>query len=371
MYSYYKDLLGQIPLRYASSDFSLMAQGKVLTIGQQINLCKPSTDADIQEAMFSIPNHKSRGPDGFSSGFFKSSWHSTVPLVCAMVKQFFRLGHIPLFISATKMIVLPKVPHPQTASDFCLISCCNVTYKVIMKLLCLRLKMVLPSLINQSQGAFVNGRQILFNVLIWQDLARGYLRKHISPRCMMKLDLCKPFDSIHWDFLEDLLKAPHFPNVFTQWIMACISNIEFHLHINGRIHGSFKGRRGLRQGDPLLPLFFVLAMEYFSWLIQKVSTHPHCKALNLTHLMFADDLLLFSKADIPTICIIKEALDMFPHTTGLDANLHKSQIFLGGCFTPLHHQCLQASGFRASTLPMECLTIGRPCFFFRKMCWKK
>ena len=71
----------------------------------------------------------------------------------------------------------------------------------------MRLKKALPSLINQSQGAFVQGREILYNVLICQDLARGYLRKHISPRCMMKVDLSKAFDSIHWNFLEDLVKA--------------------------------------------------------------------------------------------------------------------------------------------------------------------
>ena len=117
---------------------------------QQVDLCKPFTDADIKEVMFSIPNHKSLGLDGFSSGFFKSSWNSKGPRVCAMVTHFFHTGHMPLFISATKLILLPKVAHPQFATDFCPISCCNALYKVITKLLCMRLRMVMPSLINQS-----------------------------------------------------------------------------------------------------------------------------------------------------------------------------------------------------------------------------
>ena len=180
---------------------------------------------------------------------------------------------------------------------------------------------------------------------------------------MMKVDLRKAFDSIHWEFLETLLSALHFPSMFTQWIMACISNVEFHLHANGRIHGFFKGKRGLRQGDPLSPLLFVLAMEYLSRLMQKASTlpqfnhHPHCKALNLTHLMFADDLLLFGRADIHTIRIIKDTLDQFTLTTGLAANLHKSQIYVGGCLPTLHHQCLQVSGFQEGALPMKYLGI--------------
>ena len=264
LHAFCKDLLGRAYLPHTPLDSSIISLGDTLSNVQQIDLCKAFTDADIKEALYSIPNHKSPGPDGFSSGFFKSSWNSTGPLVCTMVKQFFQSGYMPPFISATKLIVLPKVAHPQTASDFRPISCCNVLYKVISKLLCSRLKKVLPSIINQCQGAFVQGREILFNVLICQDLARGYLRKQTSPRCMMKVDPRKAFNSIHWVFIEDMLKALHFPYVFTNWVMACVTNVDFHLHLNGCIHGSFNGRRGLRQGDPLSPLLFVLAMEYFS-----------------------------------------------------------------------------------------------------------
>ena len=126
---------------------------------------------------------------------------------------------------------------------------------------------------------------------------------------------------------------------------------------------SFRGRRGLRQGDPLSPLLFVLAMEYFSRIMHKASTlpnykhHPHCKPLNLTHLMFADDLIIFGKADPPTIQIMKEALDHFSCSTGLVANLHKSQIFLGGCPTSLHNHCIQTIGFQEGSLPMNYLGI--------------
>ena len=361
--SYYKDLLGQTPLHRQKLDASILSLGALLNQEQQIDLCKPFSDLEIKEAMFSIPNHKSPGPDGFSSGFFKSSWNHTGPMVCGIVRRFLLTGHMPLFLSATKLIVLPKVTHPQKASDFRPISCCNVLYKVISKLLCSRLKVALPYLINQCQGAFVPGREIIFNVLICQDLARGYNRKHISPRCMMKIDLHKAFDSIHWHFVEDLLHALHFPKIFTKWIMACVSNVEFSLHLNGQIHGSFKGRRGLRQGDPLSPLLFVLTMEYFSRIMLKTSGHPHfkfhphCKPLNLTHLMFADDLILFGKADVPTIRIMKEALDSFSQSTGLVANLLKSQIFLGGCSTSLHNHCLQVADFPEGSLPMMYLGI--------------
>jgi len=308
--------------------------------------------------MFSTPNYKSPGPDGFSSNLFKSTWHSMCPMVCAVIRNFLKTGHMPLHLSATKLILLPKIARPQNASDFRPISCCNKLYKVISKLLSSRLKEVLPSLINQSQGAFVQGREIIYNVLICHDLAQGYQRSHISPRCMMKVDLKKAFNSVQWSVLEDLLRAMCFPNTFTKWIMACVSNVRYFLHLNGRIHGSFTGRRGLRQGDPLSPLLFVLAMEYFSRIMQKSNTlpvfkyHPNCKKLKLTHLIFADDLILFGKAGVRTIHTMKEALSSFSHCAGLEANLQKSQLFLRGCTPELHTHCLQAANFQEGTLPM-------------------
>ena len=60
-----------------------------------------------------------------------------------------------------------------------------------------RLKEVLPTIIDPSQAAFIPGRELLYNVLISQDLARGYQRQHITPRCLLKIDLQKAFDSVH------------------------------------------------------------------------------------------------------------------------------------------------------------------------------
>ena len=98
-------------------------------------------------------------------------------------------------------------------------------------------KIILPDIINPGQGAFVKGREIIFNVLICQDLARGYQRKHISPRCLLKIDLQKAFESIHWDFIWDMLTALQFPRPFIKWISACITQVSFYLHLNGQSQG--------------------------------------------------------------------------------------------------------------------------------------
>jgi len=139
-------------------------------------------------------------------------------------------------------------------------------------------KAVLPSIIHQSQGAFVRGRELLYNVLICHDIARGYQRKHISPRSILKMDLQKAFDSIHWDFVKEMLESPKFPAVFTKWVMTCVTTVSFRIHINGQDQGRFKGGRGLRQGDPLSPLLFVICMEYLSRVMQLMGQEKDFKS---------------------------------------------------------------------------------------------
>ena len=228
-------------------------------------------------------------------------------MICSAVQEFFTTGVMPSYVSATKLVVLPKVNSPQTASEFRPISYCNAIYKCTSKLLCQRIKEILPSLMNQCQEAFVKGRELLYNMLICQDIARGYRRQHISPRCILKIDLQKTFDSIHWEFLKGMLVALKFPLPFIKWVMACVTSVRLSIHLNGRGSGTFEKGKELRQEDPLSPFLFVISMEYLSRLMNVVSMkpgfkfHPNCKNLGLTHLMFADDLIMFCKVDKPQI----------------------------------------------------------------------
>jgi len=234
-----------------------------------------------------------------------------------------------------------------------------MVYKAISKLLCSRLKMVFPEWINPSQGAFIRGRELLFNVLLCEELARGYARAHISPRCMMKIDLEMAYDSIHWDFLRELMVSLRFPTIFSKWAMAFISPTSFMIGMNGGEYGSFEGGRGLRQAGPLSPSIFVLVMEYLSKLLQKASStssfkfHPHCRQLQLTHLIFADDLMLFNVADPTSVNLLMEAFVKFTNSTGLEANREKSQWVMGGCNTTTQQQIRTLVEFQEGHLPFR------------------
>ena len=112
MLAFYTKLLGYSSTIRRPIDKEIIEQGTVLSQEQQVTPCKPFTHAEIKEVIFSIPNFKSLGPDGFGSGFFKTTWPETCPLVYAVIQDFFTNGKMPQHISATKMILLPKFHTP-------------------------------------------------------------------------------------------------------------------------------------------------------------------------------------------------------------------------------------------------------------------
>jgi len=122
----------------------------------------------------------------------------------------------------------------------------NTLYKGISKLLCRRLKAVLLEVVHLNQSAFIEGRLIGHNNMIFQDLIRSYQRKTVSPRCLFKKDLRKAYDSVSWDFISQLLSQLQFSSKFRQWILVLITTYNFSLSINGHTYGNFHRRKGLK-----------------------------------------------------------------------------------------------------------------------------
>ena len=210
------------------------------------------TNKEIKEVVFSIPNEKSARPDGYSNGFFMAAWDEIGPLVCNAIQEFFTTGQLITECNATNLVVLPKNPHPITAADFRTISCCTVIYRSISRLLCNRLKKVLPTIINPSQGAFVQGKELLYNVLLSQELVQRYNRKNIFPRCLMKINLTKTYDLVHWEFIKEILEALRFPTTFITWIMACLTTTHFTITLNGGGSWTLQRSEGLETRRPLI-----------------------------------------------------------------------------------------------------------------------
>ncbi|KAL0393190.1 UNVERIFIED_CONTAM: hypothetical protein Sradi_2541800 [Sesamum radiatum] len=180
-------------------------------------ICPVSRD-EVKTTFFDIEEDKAPGPDGFSSGFFKAAWPIVGEEVSKTIIDFFSTGCLLKQLNATLLTLIPKVRTPHSVADFRPISCCNVIYKVITKIFVSRIREILDLLISPSQNAFVPGRLISDNVLLAQELFSGYNQCRLPPRCALKVDLRKTYDTVEWDFLFATLRMFGFPVVFIRWI---------------------------------------------------------------------------------------------------------------------------------------------------------
>ncbi|XP_016679213.1 uncharacterized protein [Gossypium hirsutum] len=110
-----------------------------------------------------------------------------------------------------------------------------------------------PVLISNSQSAFFTRLSITNNAMLADDLMQGNGRRHFSPRYALKVDLQKAFDSLQWGFLLSILRAQGFPEKFLKWNEVCLTTPRFSISLNGNLVGFFRGRKGIRQGDPFFP----------------------------------------------------------------------------------------------------------------------
>nr|GEZ65497.1 RNA-directed DNA polymerase, eukaryota, reverse transcriptase zinc-binding domain protein [Tanacetum cinerariifolium] len=121
-------------------------------------MVRSMSDEEVKDALFDICDNKAPGPDGYTAKFHKKAWSIVGNDVCNAVKEFFRLGRMFSEINATLITLVPKSSTPQKVSDYRPISCCNVLYKIVSKILTNKIKHALCELANPSQSAFIPGR---------------------------------------------------------------------------------------------------------------------------------------------------------------------------------------------------------------------
>ncbi|XP_059315750.1 uncharacterized protein LOC132066458 [Lycium ferocissimum] len=176
----------------------------------------------------------------------------------------------------------------------------------------------MPYIICESQSRFTPGRRISDNITLAHELVKAYTRKHISARCMIKIDMQKAYDSIEWVYLEQKLEMLGFPTRFRGWLMQCVTTVNYTILVNGTPTTPFDAAKGLSRN-----LNTLKSDKAFKF-------HPKCARLGITHLSFADDLLLFSRGDLNSIAALHKAFFTFSQASGLQANLNKSSVYFGG-----------------------------------------
>jgi hypothetical protein len=204
-----------------------------------------------------------------------------------------------------------------------------------------RLQPLFGDLIADTQSAFIPGRLITDNALIAFECLHALKHglKKSKEFDVYKLDLTKAYDHVDWSFLEGVMKHLGFHCKWVRWVMECVTTVHYSVRFNNRPLEPFHPTRRLRQGDPLSLYLFLFVADALSKLVQHEvdngrlnELHVSRRGPGISHLLFADDTLMFIEAKEEHAIRVKEILSKFEKGTGQQINPSKRSLMLGtGC----------------------------------------
>ncbi|GJV52789.1 RNA-directed DNA polymerase, eukaryota [Tanacetum coccineum] len=301
-----------------------------LSIDQKDDLESDVTNDEVRKAVWDCGVDKTPGPDGFTFGFYRRYWRIIERDVIKAVKWFFTNGSIPNGGNASFITLIPKITNANMVKDFRPISLIGSIYKIVAKILANRLVTVLDGLVNEVQSAFVTDRQILDGPFMLNEIVQ-WCKKRNKQAMIFKVDFEKAFDSVRWDFLEDIMRKFGFGDKWCMWIRSCLRSSRGSVIVNGSPTEEFQFYRGLKQGDPLSPFLFILIMESLHISFQRVVDAGLFKgiklgsALHMSHLFYADDAIFMGQWNQTNIDTITRVLEVFYRASGV--TFHKFRSF--------------------------------------------
>ena len=306
---------------------------------------------------------KAPGPNGFTVAFWQACWDFVKEEVVELFKEFYDQKSFAKSLNSTFLILIPKKGGAEDLREFRPINLLGGLYKLMAKVLANRLKQVLDKVVSVDQNAFVRGRQILDASLIANEVV-DYWQKRKEKGLVCKLDIEKAYDSINSNFLMKVLKKMGFGSRWMEWMWWCLSTAKFSVLINGVPEGFFSSSKGLRQGDPISPYLFVLGMEVLSALIRRAvegNIISGCRLrgrggmeMNVSHLLFADDTIIFCEARKEHLTHLGWILAWFEAASGLRINLAKSELIPIGEIEDIEEMAVELD-CRVGSLPVKYL----------------
>ncbi|XP_074298300.1 uncharacterized protein LOC141629152 [Silene latifolia] len=304
--SFFQGLLGATPPQDPGSPRGFIAplldslDLPVLSSSACLLLSAPFTKHDIICALNGMDGSKSPGPDGITPKFFQMFWPQIGQLVALALLRFLNSGVMLKQWNNTHIIVIPKVEKPEQISQYRPISLCNVIYRLASKCLANRLKLVISSIVSDSQQAFVPSRLMSDSCVITQEIMH-YLNKTKRGSvsyAALKLDMHKAFDRVSWTFLIAVLKKFGFPvfwgSSFTLFV--------YHVYGDSLLHKF----RQMEKSNAINGL--------------KISRY----APPISHLFYADDAFICCKATPSAFENLRDLLRCFELASGQMINLDKS-----------------------------------------------
>ncbi|GMI87724.1 hypothetical protein HRI_002441700 [Hibiscus trionum] len=336
-----------------------------ITQSMNDSLNKPYTYEEVCTAVKTMVPLKASGIDGLGAIFYQKFWHIIGREVADYCISLASGSANFQEINETCIVLIPKVKDPSNMTQFRPISLCNVLYKIASKMLANRFKSCLDVCINEAQCAFVPGRLITDNILIAYEMLHSFKNRRVGlvGQFALKLDMSKAYDRVEWQFLESMMLKLGFNSSWVSIIMNCVRTMSYSVSINGFSSNIFSPSRGLRQGDPLSPYLFLICSEGLSTLLNLAHSAGNFTGARinryapvLTHLLFADDSLIFSEASAVSAHFIKDMLSTYAEASGQLINYDKSGAFFSSnVVDPVREEICGILGVTSSDNPEKYL----------------
>ncbi|XP_057791142.1 uncharacterized protein LOC131008273 [Salvia miltiorrhiza] len=323
---------------------------------------------EITAAVFDMDPHSAAGPDGFCGRFYHACWSIIKQDIWEAVRNFFVASYLPTGCNSNTLILIPKKETVNSVADLRPIVLSNFLFKIISKVLATRLSGVAAEMVSKHQYGFVRGRSIHDCIMLGSEGVNCLKRSHGGVNMACKIDIRKAFDTLRWDFLLKVLRAGGYSETFIRWIAIILRSARLSILYNSNLCGYFQCSRGVRQGDPLSPILFGIAEDVLSVLFQNCVDSGNLVPMKLTrgtafptHLLYADDILVFGRATTANARKITHILEFYGSISGQICSMEKSHVYFGDK-TPnrLRRHIINILNFRKGSLPFNYL--GVPIF---------
>ncbi|XP_031101874.1 uncharacterized protein LOC116005777 [Ipomoea triloba] len=280
-----------------------------VTSDRNVTLLLPFTVEELKTTLFSMFLDKAPGPDWMNPSFYQHFWDVVGNDVTDFVLNCIHICSFPCQLNDANVVLIPKKNPPEVVSSLRPIALCNVIYKIMAKMIANRIKPLMSLVISESQSAFIPNRLITDNILLTAEVGHYLNRKQLDQTgwAALKLDMAKTYDRMEWVFLCRMLETLGFDPKWIELIMLCVTTVRYRILING-----------------------------LSQLIQQAQatgTIHGCRVARgapaVSHLFFADDSLLFFKANLNEAAVVKHCLQSYELFSGQAVNFQKSSV----CFS--------------------------------------
>ncbi|MES9884044.1 MAG: reverse transcriptase domain-containing protein [Sedimenticola sp.] len=290
------------------------------------------SEPECFNALKEMNNNKSPGTDGITTEFYKLFWNEIKTYLIKSLNYSLEIGELTVLQKQSVINLIPKKGKDGTnLANWRPISLLNIDYKIATKTIANRIKSVLNNLIDSSQTGFIKGRYIGENIrLLFETI--DFVNENQIPGLLFFADFEKAFDSVSHEYIMKVLRFLNFGPSLIKWVEVFYHNISSRVTNNGYLTDFFGLGRGVRQGCPLSPYLFILAIELLS---HSVRNNNRIKGIiinqeEIKNTMFADDATFCLDGSKESLEALINTIDNFGYISGLRLNYSKSIIFKTG-----------------------------------------